>query len=61
VDAIEQIIRETAVPLTPTKLCGSDTSTSVPNNVFGNGRIDAYAAILSLLTERTYLPFVQTP
>jgi subtilisin family serine protease len=61
VDAIEQIIRETAVPLIPTKICGSDTATSVPNNVFGNGRIDALAAVDSLYPEHTYLPLVQTP
>ena len=61
VDAIEQIIRDTAVPLTTTQNCGTDTSTSVPNNVYGNGRIDALAAIISLFPERAYLPFVQTP
>jgi serine protease AprX len=44
VDAIESIIEQSAVDLTTTQLCGDDTSSSVPNNVFGWGRIDALAA-----------------
>ena len=61
VDGIEAIIRETAVPLTTTLTCGGDTPTSVPNHVYGNGRINALAAVLSLFPERYYFPFVQTP
>ncbi len=44
VDTIEEVIEQTAVPLTTTQGCGGDTSTDVPNNVFGWGRIDALAA-----------------
>ncbi len=61
VDGIEAIIRETAVPLTTTKTCGGDTPTSVPNHVYGNGRIDALAAVTSLFPVHIYFPFVQTP
>lgn len=45
VDAIEDVIRRTAVPLTTTQGCGGDSTTSVPNNTFGWGRIDALAAV----------------
>ncbi|MBE2224584.1 MAG: S8 family serine peptidase, partial [Anaerolineae bacterium] len=54
VDGIEQLIRETAVPLTTTtQTCGGIPGTEVPNNTFGWGRIDAetmlnQAASLSL-------------
>lgn len=44
VDLLETIITESAVPLTTTQGCGGDTSTSVPNHVFGYGRLDAFAA-----------------
>jgi uncharacterized repeat protein (TIGR01451 family) len=44
VEAIEQLIEDTAVPLTTTNGCGGDTSTAVPNHTFGYGRIDALAA-----------------
>ena len=41
----ERIITRTAVPLTTSQGCGGDTSTLVPNNVYGWGRIDALAAV----------------
>jgi subtilisin family serine protease len=41
---LEDIIRQTAVPLTTTQRCGGDGSSDVPNNVYGWGRIDAQAA-----------------
>lgn len=44
VNAIEEVISQSALKLTTTENCGSDTSTSVPNNVYGWGRIDALAA-----------------
>jgi serine protease AprX len=58
VAAIEAILQGTAVPRTTTQGCGSDTPTSVPNNVYGYGRIDALTAILPPLTEKVYLPLV---
>ena len=42
--ASEAVITSTALHLTTTQGCGGDTSTSVPNNVYGWGRIDALAA-----------------
>ncbi len=57
VDAVEQLIAATAVPLTTTDGCGGDTSTAVPNHTFGYGRIDALSAYIRLqLTYRNYLP-----
>jgi len=43
VDIIEEIIEQTAVPLTSSQGCGGIGATEVPNNVFGWGRIDALA------------------
>jgi len=43
--ATEQVITSTAVHLTASPGCGDDAPTSVPNNVFGWGRIDALAAV----------------
>ncbi|MCS6843113.1 MAG: S8 family serine peptidase [Caldilineales bacterium] len=44
VDQIEDIIADSAVPRTTSQSCGGDTPGSVPNNVYGWGRIDAYQA-----------------
>jgi serine protease AprX len=56
VDSIETILQETAVPRTTTEGCGSDTPTSVPNHVYGYGRIDALTYILQQFTHKVYLP-----
>ncbi len=48
VDQIEQIIEQSAVPLTTTQICGGVPGTEVPNNTFGWGRIDTWAAVQSL-------------
>ena len=39
VDTIEEVIEQTAVPLTSSQGCGGVGPTEVPNNVFGWGRI----------------------
>jgi serine protease AprX len=46
---IEEIVMASAVGLTTAQGCGDDTPTSVPNNSFGWGRIDALAAVLEAL------------
>jgi len=46
VGRVEDIIEQTAVRRTTTQGCGGDSSSSVPNNVYGFGRIDALAAVL---------------
>jgi subtilisin family serine protease len=45
VDAIERILRDTAAPRTSTQTCGAFPGASVPNAVFGAGRLDALAAV----------------
>jgi serine protease AprX len=45
VDMIENIIEQTAAPITTSESCGGDSMIQVPNNVYGWGRIDAYAAV----------------
>ena len=49
VDAVENVIEQTALSLTTAQGCGGDAGDAVPNNVFGWGRIDALAAINSLV------------
>jgi Subtilase family len=45
VDRLEDIIEQTAVRKTTTEGCGGDSTTQVPNNTYGFGRIDALAAV----------------
>ena len=45
VDLIENIIGQTALPRTTTEGCGGDPTNAVPNNTYGWGRIDAWAAV----------------
>ncbi|MBI4261069.1 MAG: S8 family serine peptidase [Actinobacteria bacterium] len=52
VDAVETIVESTAVPRPPgsqTVQCGGDTPTSVPNNIYGFGRVDALKAVQAAL------------
>jgi len=44
VDQIENILEQSAVHLTSGQGCGGDSTTAVPNNVYGWGRIDVLAA-----------------
>ena len=44
VDELEHFIRFSAVPLTTDQECGGIPGSEVPNNTFGYGRIDAWAA-----------------
>lgn len=56
VDTVEQLLQESAVPLTTMEGCGGDSSSDVPNHTFGHGRIDAFSAYLQLFPYRTYFP-----
>ncbi len=44
VDAIEDILEQSAVHLTSTQTCGGVPGSTIPNNTFGWGRIDVLAA-----------------
>ncbi len=50
VDEIESIVEQTALGLTTNEGCGGDTPTQIPNNTYGWGRIDALAAMKSVLS-----------
>ena len=41
----EQILQDTAVPLTSSESCGGVSGGAIPNNTYGWGRIDALAAV----------------
>jgi serine protease AprX len=45
VDTIEFIIRRSAVPLTSNETCGGVEGTTIPNNTYGHGRVDAMETI----------------
>lgn len=49
VDQIEDLIESTALPLTSTQNCGDVLGTEVPNNTYGYGRVDAWAALNATL------------
>lgn len=51
VDRIEEIIEQTAAKKTTAEGCGLDSTTAVPNNTYGWGRIDALAAVQEALPE----------
>ena len=55
VAGLEQIIKDTAVPLTTDQGCGGDASDAVPNHVYGWGRIDALAAYQEVVGEFSHL------
>ena len=50
VDIIEDIIETTAIPATTDVECGGVSGTSIPNNTYGFGRIDALTAVERALT-----------
>lgn len=59
VDKIEDIIEQTAVNLTSsTQSCSGIPGTSIPNNTYGYGRIDAVAAVNRAINE-LYVPLIK--
>lgn len=50
-EAVEQILQQTAVPITLTLSCGGIGTTTWPNNIAGHGRIDVQAAYNALLQQ----------
>ncbi len=53
VDLMEDVIEQSAVERTTAQTCGGVPGTSIPNNTYGWGRIDALAAMQSLVHELT--------
>jgi len=49
IDGTVQLFRSTATPKTTTENCGGVAGTSIPNNTFGWGHLDAYKAVASRL------------
>ncbi len=49
VDAVENVINNTALPRFATTFCGGDNGSTRPNNVYGWGRIDVLAAVNTAL------------
>lgn len=47
VDAVTNVIRTTATPKTSTQTCGGVPGSAVPNNTFGHGTVNAFAAASS--------------
>jgi serine protease AprX len=58
VDALEQAIKDTAVPLTSDQGCGGDAPDATPNHVFGWGRIDALAAFEEVSPDVAFIQFI---
>ncbi len=58
VDLIESLVQDTAVPGTSGQICGGVAGTEVPNNTFGWGRIDAWAAYQALLIHDMHFPWI---
>lgn len=50
VEKVEQIIRETTLPLYSSQVCGSLSGGVSPNPVYGYGRVDALAAVKKALS-----------
>lgn len=48
-ERIEALLMQTAAPVNSTQTCGGIPSTTIPNPVFGHGRIDVAAAVEALL------------
>ncbi|MBL7816415.1 MAG: S8 family serine peptidase [Saprospiraceae bacterium] len=46
VDTIENILKRTAKPMITAQNCGNVLGTTIPNNTYGYGRIDALSAVL---------------
>ena len=49
VDAVENVINNTALPRFSTAFCGGDNGSTRPNNMYGWGRVDALAAVNTAL------------
>jgi subtilisin family serine protease len=61
ISVTEQILHETATPMTTTESCENVSGGSIPNNTFGYGLVNAHAAVLralNTLAVKVFLPIV---
>ncbi len=58
VEEIENILEQTAIPISTNQICGTLTENDIPNNTFGYGRIDALAAV-NRANDTQYIPFIK--
>jgi subtilisin family serine protease len=61
ISVTEQILHETATPITTTESCENVSGGSIPNNTFGYGLVNAHAAVLralDTLVVKVFLPIV---
>jgi subtilisin family serine protease len=58
VDELEEIMEQTAFPLSSTQNCGGIPGNVIPNNIFGHGRIDALTAAEEILLGDFFLPYL---
>ncbi|MFN0202585.1 MAG: S8 family peptidase [Bacteroidia bacterium] len=59
VDSVQHILEMTAKPLYTEEGCGNDLPTSLPNNVYGHGRLDIWAAVKFVLANQNTA--IETP
>jgi len=59
ISGTEEILKATAVPLTTTQVCGGVSGDEIPNNTYGWGRIDGFAAVSLALGSANQPPTVQ--
>jgi len=57
VDKIEDLIESTTLPRTTTQTCGDVPGSAIPNNTYGYGRVDAWAALTATL-DRVFFPVI---
>ncbi len=49
IERTAQLLTSTARPLTTTQSCGGVPGTAIPNNTYGHGVLDIYAALRAAL------------
>lgn len=59
IDTTAWVLQRNAFPLYTTQGCGGDTPTSLPNNVFGYGRLDILAAVTATQSGVDTLPWIE--
>ena len=61
VDALEEVITQSAIPMTSEQDCGDIPGTDIPNNTYGWGQVDAWAAMHDFDIKKTASHRVVSP